>query len=346
MHCTLHPLAIGSLSETFPFWLQSRSYSAFFLICDANTERHCAPVFFEKTGLPADKPRVVIAPGELEKHLGTCQEIWSAMFAAQLDRKALVINLGGGVIGDMGGFCAATYKRGIDFVQVPTTLLSATDASVGGKLGIDYQGIKNAVGVFQNPAGVFLDTDFFETLDPRELRSGFAEVAKHALIGAPALWAELRGLTTLEHVDWTKTLEASVAVKVTVVEQDPLEKGLRALLNYGHTIGHALESYYLDSDHPLTHGEAIAWGMVAESRLQERFTDTRGMVGSAELEAYFDRFYPKRTLPATAVGAIWELMQQDKKNSTGRIRMSLPGAGPLELVWVEPTLEMVAAVLN
>ena len=344
---SLHPLLIGDLKDTFAQWQTKHAYSAYFLICDTHTHLHCAPVFFEKTGLPSNMPFIAIHPGETHKNLDTCQQIWSAMFNAGLDRKALVVNLGGGVVGDMGGFCAATYKRGVDFLQIPTTLLSATDASVGGKLGIDYHGFKNAVGVFQNPAAVFLDASFLNTLPQRELHSGFAEVVKHALIGAPGLWEILRPLNHLNEIDWNAVLQDSVAVKIRVVEEDPLEKGLRAILNYGHTIGHALESYFLNTAMPLTHGEAIAWGMVCESRIWEMQTGkTLGMVSSDELEAYFERFYPIRTLPAGALEAIWALMHQDKKNSSGQIKMALPGKNLFELNWVTPQKTELERVLE
>lgn len=264
-----YPVFLAPLEESLPQWLRQRDYSRIFLITDSNVHRDVWPVFRQKTGLPADLPLVEIPAGEIHKNIATCERIWQDMVAARLDRKALVVNLGGGVIGDMGGFCAATFKRGVDFIQVPTTLLAMTDAAIGGKLGIDFQGIKNAVGVFRNPAAVFVDPAFLRTLPPRELRSGFAEVIKHALIGDPALWDTLQAIPasqlTADRADWFDLLRASIAVKVRIVSEDPLEKGLRALLNFGHTIGHAIESYFLQTDQPLTHGEAVAIGMVCEA---------------------------------------------------------------------------------
>lgn len=343
----LHPLLFGDLGKNFEAWYANRSYSTVFLICDVNTAVHCAPYFFEKTGLPKDLPKVVVPAGERHKNMETCQQIWSAMFQAGLDRKALVINLGGGVIGDMGGFCAATYKRGVDFLQLPTTLLSATDASVGGKLGIDFQQIKNAVGVFQHPAGVILDPSFFQTLSKEELHSGFAEVIKHAVIGAPELWHKIAPLKDLNHIDWDLILRLSVGVKAKVVQQDPLEKGLRAVLNYGHTIGHALESYFLETDEPLTHGAAVAWGMVCETRILEQRHGQRALIVSAdELEAYLSRFFEKRTLDPTAFDAVWALMFQDKKNNSGQIKMGLPTMAPFGLEWILPEKSEVDRVLS
>ncbi len=322
-----YPVLLGHLAETFPEWLAQQRYSQIFLLTDENTDRHCKADFLAKTGLPADTPGWCIPPGELHKTLATCETIWSAMFAARLDRNALVINLGGGVLGDMGGFCAATYKRGVDFIQVPTTLLAMTDAAIGGKLGVDFQGLKNAVGVFQNPAAVFVDPDFLHTLPYRELRSGFAEVIKHALIGAPALWQTIQELTDLSEADWFAVLRDSIAVKVQVVTEDPLEKGLRAVLNLGHTIGHAVESYYLESSDPLTHGEAIAMGMISESHLAygpgARLDET---------VATIQRFFLHTPVPESAFDALWTLMQNDKKNTDGGVRIGVPGESAFTLL--------------
>nr|MBP6827013.1 3-dehydroquinate synthase [Saprospiraceae bacterium] len=280
---------LGDLRETFPSWLRGRDYSQVWILTDENTRRHCLPLFAEKTGLPADSGIIEIPAGEQYKNLSTCERVWQSMLDARLDRRALLVNLGGGVIGDLGGFCAATWKRGIDFVQAPTTLLSMTDAAIGGKLGIDFQSIKNTIGVFKNPGAVFVDPVFLQTLPERELRSGFAEVIKHALIGDPVLWRRIQsdGVTSSHPVTemvqseavtsshpvtemaqseavtsshrlttnkWFDVLQASISVKVRVVQEDPFEKGLRAILNFGHTIGHALESYYLETPEPLTHG--------------------------------------------------------------------------------------------
>ena len=341
----LHPLLLGDLRLSFAQWYAGRQYSSLFLICDENTARDCAPIFFEKTGIDPAIPKVVIAPGESEKHIGTCQQIWSAMFEAGLDRHSLVFNLGGGVIGDMGGFCAATYKRGIDFVQIPTTLLAATDASTGGKLGIDFHGVKNSVGVFANPAGVLIDPDFFQTLSQRELHSGFAEVLKHAAIGEGDLWEMIAPLQSLHDANWHEILRSSISVKARVVTEDPLEKGLRAVLNYGHTIGHAIESYFLTTAHPLTHGEAVAWGMVYETRIREArgqvYDGPKDFLQTVALEAYITRFFPKINVPEAIFETLWAYMHQDKKNLAGTIKMGLPGTTPFSIEWLKPEKEEV-----
>lgn len=279
---------------------------------------------------------MVIEAGEHHKNITTCTQIWQGMLDAQLDRRALVINLGGGVVGDMGGFCAATWKRGVDFVQVPTTLLSMTDASVGGKLGIDFHGIKNTIGVFCPPAAVFADPFFLKTLPEREVRSGFAEVIKHALIGDPALLQRIQAsgwtpttLPAYSAQDWLEILADSVQVKVKVVLEDPKEKGLRMLLNYGHTIGHALETWYLDQPRPLTHGEAIAIGMICESWIQAQKGAYQPDV--AAITKLFLSVFSLPKIPEQAFEAVWQTMQQDKKNSAGSVRAAVPAREPYQM---------------
>lgn len=330
---------LGPLQETFPLWWQQGRYSSLCIIADDHTRQYCLPYFLQQTGLSPDTCIVAIAPGEVNKTLATCSGIWQSMLNARLDRHALVVNLGGGVIGDMGGFCAATYKRGIDFVQVPTTLLAMTDAAVGGKLGIDFQGIKNTIGVFRNPVAVFADPAFLRTLPANERRSGFAEMIKHALIGDPALWQEMQQMPGgyLQNADagyWFGLLKASLAVKVRIVTEDPQEKDLRALLNFGHTIGHALESYFLNTPVPLTHGEAVAIGMICETPVD--IPGLQQAVADMVLRHFGHRPVPEQDFPA-----IWELMLQDKKNAAGQVRMAVPGNEPFSLRWLEPTPQEV-----
>jgi len=361
-----YSIFLGPVQETFPAWLHERGYSQIFLLTDENTRRHCLPIFLEKTGL-SDKVKIAEIPaGENFKTLATCQQIWQQMLDAKLDRRALVVNLGGGVIGDMGGFCAATWKRGVDFVQIPTTLLAMTDAAIGGKLGIDFQGVKNTIGVFRNPAAVFVDTDFLKTLPERELRSGFAEVIKHALIGNEDIESLTLSETLNTESSWLETLRASIAVKVRIVQEDPLEKGLRAILNFGHTIGHAVESYFLETNEPLTHGEAVAIGMICESWLasstppptpppngrgdgERSATSSRtplpfggGVGGGVDTTVEtISRLFPHHPIPESAFSAIWNLMQQDKKNAAGKVRVVVPGAEPFSMRVLEPGQEEI-----
>jgi len=218
----------------------------------------------------------------------------------------------------MGGFCASTYKRGIDFIQIPTTLLAQVDASIGGKLGIDFAMVKNSIGLFCNPKAVYLFTDFFQTLPTEELYSGYAEVLKHALIADKKYWEKLIALQDLKTVDWDKIVADSLQVKKHIVEQDPFEKGVRKSLNFGHTIGHAIESLSWETDTPLLHGEAVALGMMTESFLSYKLLD----LPIADLELisqYILQLYPKYDLGQLDKKAILDLIQQDKKNEHQQI---------------------------
>ncbi|MCD8540568.1 MAG: 3-dehydroquinate synthase, partial [Leadbetterella sp.] len=249
-----------SIEQLLPQYLEGKDYSALVVIADRNTRKDCYPRI--KEVLPRHL-LITVQDGEEYKNLDTCINIWNKLTEAEFDRHALVINLGGGVIGDMGGFCAATYKRGIDFIQVPTTLLAQVDASVGGKLGIDFQGFKNHIGVFTQPRAVLIDTGFLTTLPERELRSGYAEVIKHCLIRDRKMWDKIRK-SELGDIPMKELVSHSVETKKAIVTEDPTEKGLRKILNFGHTVGHAVETFHLTRER-LLHGEAIAIGMICEA---------------------------------------------------------------------------------
>jgi 3-dehydroquinate synthase len=315
-------------------------YSQIAVLADENTALHCYPVI--QKNLPSHQ-LITIAAGEEQKNLETCTQVWEALTQLRLDRHSLVLIIGGGVIGDLGGFCAATYKRGIDFVLVPTTLLAQSDASVGGKLGIDFMSFKNHIGVFCEPVATLISPAFLKTLPERELRSGFAEVIKHCLISDKAMWDELRK-KDLQNQDWETLLAHSVDFKRGVVATDPKEKGLRKILNFGHTIGHAVESYFLESGNRIFHGEAIAAGMIAEAAIA---ADKNLLKTSErdEITAYIKTVYPAITLP-TDRKPIFDLMLQDKKNKGNKILMALPdGIGKAR--WdVEVNLEEINASLD
>jgi 3-dehydroquinate synthase len=312
-------VTIAPLAESLPAFLEKSDFSAIAVIVDNHTYRFCYP---EVKALLPKHTLIRIKAGEEQKHLATCELIWDALTRANFDRHALVLNLGGGVIGDMGGFCAATYKRGISFVQAPTTLLSQVDASVGGKLGIDFRGFKNHIGVFQQPDAVLIDPAFLQTLPERELRSGFAEVIKHCLIADAAQWDEIRR-RDLNEQDWSTLVAHSVAVKQRIVEQDPTEKGIRKILNFGHTIGHAVETYFLTQPRKrLLHGEAIAVGMVAEAFIafQKKMIDETLLT---QIEEYLFAIYGKVRLTSDDIAPILSLTLHDKKNRGNQVRMSL-----------------------
>jgi 3-dehydroquinate synthase len=313
------PIAIQSdpavLLQTF---LKTRGYSKIGVLMDENTKQHCYPLV-RKT-LP-DHHVVEVLAGEESKTLATCSAVWSRLTELGFDRHSLLIVLGGGVLGDLGGFCAATYKRGIDFLLLPTTLLAQVDASVGGKLGIDFLHYKNHIGLFQEPTATLIGTDFLKTLPAREIRSGFAEIIKHCLISDQNMWNTIRG-KDIDHQDWQSLIRHSVKFKSSVIKEDPREAGLRKILNFGHTVGHAVESYFLTTSNRIFHGEAIAIGMICESFIAQK----KGIISGEELAqigSYIKSVYGKIALPIQT-GSILNLMAQDKKNKGDKILMALP----------------------
>lgn len=308
-----------NIAPDLDLFFKDHYYSNVCIIVDENTRQHCYPKISKH--IPSHHI-IEIKSGEEKKNLETCQIIWNELTINAVDRKSLVVNLGGGVIGDMGGFCAATYKRGIDFINIPTTLLAQVDASIGGKLGIDFQNFKNHIGVFQNPLKVFLDTSFFETLDPAELRSGYAEIIKHCLIQDHEMFEKIVD-TPYNQLDLFELTRHSVDIKNKVVQEDPNEKGLRKILNFGHTIGHAIESYFLDQPNKkLLHGEAIAIGMICEAYLS---TKKLGMTEDEldEVTRYILRIYGSKVIDTNVIEAIIQRTKQDKKNEGGKIKCSL-----------------------
>jgi 3-dehydroquinate synthase len=320
-------------------FFEKQTYSQIVVLTDRNTRLHCYPIV--SSYLPTHEI-IDIEAGETFKNIDTCQVIWQRMTDLKLDRHSLMVVLGGGVLGDMGGFCAATYKRGIDFVLLPTTLLAQVDASVGGKLAIDFNGFKNHIGVFQLPVSTLICPPFLKTLPFRELRSGYAEVIKHCLISDREMWDEVRGKDVAGQ-NWEVVIRHSVAFKTKVVTEDPREKGRRKILNFGHTIGHALETYFLETDERLYHGEAIAAGMIAESYLAWK----KGLISAEderEIVNYLVAVYGKINVPDDP--EIIEIMRQDKKNRGNKILMALPqGIG--NAIWdVEVNEEQVIEALS
>jgi 3-dehydroquinate synthase len=295
-------------------FLQQSAYSKVAVLMDENTKSKCYPII--KHLLPAHSA-IEVKAGEEFKNLNTCETIWQALTDAEFDRHSVLVILGGGVLGDMGGFCAATYKRGIDFILVSTTLLSQVDSSIGGKLGIDFKHFKNHIGVFQLPAMTLLYDGFLKTLPRAELRSGFAEIIKHILISDSKLWEEIR-LKSLDQQDWKKLIHHSVAFKAKVVAEDPKEKGLRKILNTGHTIGHAIETHLLNSNRKVMHGEAIAAGLIAEGFIALE----RKMISKNELDQikeYIISVFGKIAFTPDDFDQIAKLTLQDKKNKGTKI---------------------------
>jgi len=309
-----------------------KNYSQIGVLTDTNTYATCYPLI--KDALPAHTI-VQVIPGEEAKNLDTCVDIWQKITDLNFDRHSLMLIIGGGVLGDMGGFCAATYKRGIDFILMPTTLLAQVDASIGGKLGIDFNHYKNHIGVFQTPVTTLISAAFLKTLPERELRSGYAEIIKHCLISDAHMWSIIRS-KDLQQQDWNTLIPHSVKFKTQVITEDPREKGLRKILNFGHTIGHAVESYFLNSGNRIFHGEAIAIGMIAEAHIAFQ----KGLLNEEELASittYLIRIFGLQpAMPTHEI--VLENMYQDKKNKGNRILMALTkGIG--HAVWEAETSE-------
>ncbi len=295
-------------------FISKRNYSQVIVLVDDNTRKHC---YSQLEGKLPGHELIQVPSGEDHKNLNICTAIWQRMTDLHLDRHALIIVLGGGVLGDMGGFCAATYKRGIDFILIPTTLLSLVDASIGGKLGVDFNSFKNHIGVFQLPALTLLNSGFLKTLPGSELRSGFAEVIKHTLISDTEMWSVI-SKKSIENQDWESLIKHSVAFKAKVTTEDPKEKGLRKILNAGHTIGHALESYFISNKQPILHGEAIAIGLITEAFIAWK----KEMLDKNELDEivrYIRSVFDKINLDDEQVNGIGKLAIQDKKNRDNKI---------------------------
>ena len=295
--------------------------SSHWLLCDRNTKKHCLPLISE--GLPANTRLLCLPAGEASKTLKSAETIWEALSKKNADRLAVLICLGGGMISDLGGFAASVYKRGIPFVFIPTSLLSMADACLGGKTGIDFLHQKNQLGSFARPEAILLYPGFLKTLPDAELLSGMAEVCKHALCGNREHWQLLRK-AEVHRQNWSLLLQGSLEFKSALTGSDPFEKGERKILNAGHTIGHALESFFLERGNPQPHGFCVAAGLICEGRIAVQ----KGLLEEAELlqaEEFIYAEFGLLPIEKKDIPAIVRHCRQDKKNLNGRIRASLFG---------------------
>ncbi len=303
-------------------YLEQANHSKIFILVDENTHENCLPKFMAQLTGEHDFEIIEIESGEVHKNIHTCTQVWEVLSELGADRKSLLINLGGGVVTDLGGFVASAYKRGIAFINVPTTLLAMVDASVGGKTGVDLGALKNQIGFINQPKMVLVVSNFLDTLEERQLNSGFAEMLKHGLIQDRDYWTQLRNMQSLIGIEGL--IRHSVVIKNEVVLQDPTEQHLRKILNFGHTLGHAVESYFLESEthELLLHGEAITVGMVLEAWLSNQLEG----LPTADLEdikATFVGRYGKTHFSESDIEAILALLKFDKKNSHGNINFVL-----------------------
>lgn len=303
-------------------FLSTRSFSKIFILVDENTHEYCLPALLGNLETDLAFEILEIEPGEEMKNIQTANQLWEILTEMQADRKALVINLGGGVITDMGGFVASTYKRGVQFINIPTTLLSMCDASIGGKTGIDLMHYKNMVGTFTFPEQIFVYPKFLETLPYKELRSGFAEMLKHGLIADKKHWENLINISKLDANAVVPHIETSMEIKQDVVQQDFQEKNIRKTLNFGHTIGHAIESLCLSQGNPVLHGEAVAMGMITETHL----SFSEGLISEEDCTIIIEniqKYYPYLDISDFKDEDIFELLINDKKNTDNKINFSL-----------------------
>lgn len=305
-------------------YIKNKNFSKIFILVDENTHEHCLPLFLEKLETQLVIEIIEIESGEINKNIDTCSGVWNTLSDLNADRKSVLINIGGGVITDLGGFVACTFKRGIAFINVPTTLLSMVDASVGGKTGVDLGHLKNQIGVISNPDLVLIDTHFLNTLAQDQMRSGLAEMLKHGLITGKSYWDKFQDLSKLMQNDLDTLIYESVMIKRNVVVEDPFENGLRKTLNFGHTLGHAIESYFLSNPEKknLLHGEAIVIGMILAAYISTTLVGFPKKDTDA-IKSLFLNYYDKVTFMESDYEAIMDLLKYDKKNDHGNINFVL-----------------------
>ncbi|HPE57492.1 MAG TPA: 3-dehydroquinate synthase [Bacteroidales bacterium] len=294
-----------------------------FVLVDENTRKYCLPRLMSNIQLLQQVHILEIPSGEESKSTSVCLQMWQELSKNGADRNSVLINLGGGVVSDLGGFIASTFKRGMRYVNIPTTLLSMVDASIGGKVGIDLNGLKNQIGVFSNPQVVFIIPEFLDTLPERQMINGFAEIVKHSLVYEKHYWDELSGLVYKEIDNWKELIDTSIEIKNYFVTEDPHETGFRKVLNFGHTVGHAIETFSLQHDEvPLLHGESIAIGLICESYISSKVTG----LPQAELDEivhYIMGNFDQYLFRSGNFDIILDIMKHDKKNSGNRFNFTL-----------------------
>ena len=304
--------------------INEKNYTKLFILCDSNSNEYCMGHFLAHLPVEVEFEIIEIEPGEENKVLETAQGVIQSMLELGGDRNSAMITLGGGVITDIGGFIASIYMRGIDCYNIPTTLLSMVDASVGGKTGVDCDGIKNCIGTFSNPKMVVVDVTYLETLPGVQIRSGYAEMLKHGLILDPQYYDFLKDSGNIDMSLLQPLVFRSIEIKTEVVLEDPTEKGLRKVLNFGHTVGHAIESYFLSNEQKptLLHGEAIAIGMIIEAYLSKELLQLPEE-DYLDIKRYLEKIFGKVEITPEDVDNILEWLKFDKKNSHGKIRCVL-----------------------
>lgn len=314
-----------SLNEDLDTAIQNCAHDKLFILVDKHTRELCLPLI---SGFDCLKNAhiITIGPEDIHKNLETLAYVWKELSDQGATRHSLMINLGGGMITDLGGFAASTFKRGFQYINIPTTLLAMVDASVGGKTGINFNGLKNEIGVFSPAEYVLIDTEFLKSLDSHNILSGYAEMLKHGIISTTGHWAELLNfdLNQIDYKALQQLVAHSVSIKEDIVEKDPFEKNIRKALNLGHTVGHAFESLALENNRPVLHGYAVAWGIICElyfSFIKVGFPKDK----LRQAIQFIKENYGVLTFDCKQYDRLYEFMTHDKKNSAGIINFTLMG---------------------
>jgi 3-dehydroquinate synthase len=335
-----------SLSQ-FRQWFEKQNYSSCFVLTDENTARYCYPVFTEQTSIRLQN--IVIPAGERNKNIKTCEYVWNELLIKGADRKSLLINLGGGMVTDLGGFCAATFMRGIDYVNIPTTLLGMIDAAIGGKTAVDLENYKNTIGCFYEAKTTVIFSGFLNTLESKQLKAAYGEIVKYNLINPFSSLEDLFGAFGKNPDD--SLIRSCINTKIEVVRDDPFEtKGIREILNLGHTFGHAFETLALEKGSELLHGEAVALGIVAEIMLVENTfvpepQHLHQLPDFNQLKAFLLENFAKSGISADDIQQLLSIIRKDKKNIDGRCRFILiDDHGKIKPVFVEE--DIIISVLE
>lgn len=317
-------LHVGDLVQTNFNQLLRDKYpnSKFIVLTDDNLSKEWVEYLVTEFDVLHGAEIIELPAGEENKNIEICTSVWQALTDYNIGRNDVIINFGGGVITDMGGFIASTFKRGLKFINIPTTLLSQVDASIGGKTGIDLGGYKNQVGTFSSPDLVFIDPKFLTTLKATELVSGYAEMLKHGLIADKNYWLELKQIDLSRNKDLLALIHKSVLLKKEIVESDYDEKGPRKILNFGHTIGHGIEGHFLNQHKTISHGYAVAYGIIAEAYISMKLNDLPEKSFN-EIKTHIEKHFGKVALTEVDFDAVLELIKNDKKNKAGEINFSL-----------------------
>jgi len=315
----------NKITDDLVYILDKIKFDKLFILTDEHTDIHCYPLISSLLIINEAK-RVVVPAGDSNKSIENLAHVWKFLTANGATRHSLLINLGGGMITDLGGFAAATFKRGITYINIPTTLLGAVDAAVGGKTGINFEGYKNEIGAFYPAKYIIISSEFMNTLTPKDILSGYAEMIKHALLDSESTWRKILEFD-LKNIDYkllNDLVMESVSIKQRIVEQDPFEKNIRKALNLGHTIGHAFESFALDNERPVPHGYAVAWGVVAELYLSHKLCNFPKETLD-KVTKFIKQNYGRFTFTQEDYQTLYQYMIHDKKNEGETINFTLLG---------------------